>query len=314
MSLNSTSLAQVKEGALHFIEGSRHKFEGKLDALPEGSFERFYNISATLFYTANFSVCLIQLPVLRNCISLRNSISSLCGELSIRARQAFEAYDANRMHDRCMARLGHDSFVAANPAVNTAYTFVADVQLVDEIWAKWESAALFEIGSGNLNMYYHINNNWPLIHDNLLFARTLAMYHVTWDVTDTQTELITRCAGNYTIEKDGREVFFLAPKTAQCLAKSLLAARLPHLVEEAEVATFLPTAEAQFVDLVFQVFGTGAPLSLVCSLIARHLRDKRQASMYAKAELIGNLNPLKQTLAQMALAVAGCLADDDQDE
>jgi hypothetical protein len=83
----------------------------------------------------------------------------------------------------------------------------------------------------------------------------------------------------------------------------MIAARLPHLVEGAEVSAFVPTAEAQFADLGFQIFGAELPLSLVCGLCALHSGDQNQALMYAKAELTGNLNPLKQTLAHLALAV-----------
>jgi hypothetical protein len=96
-------------------------------------------------------------------------------------------------------------------------------------------------------------------------------------------------------------------KTAQCIAKALIATRLPHLCDAAEVSAFLPTAEVQFSDLGFQAFSCSLSLRLICSLCARNLGAKHQASTYAKAELMGNLNPLKQTLAQMALAAAECL-------
>jgi hypothetical protein len=65
---------------------------------------------------------------------------------------------------------------------------------------------------------------------------------------------------------------------------------------------FYQKQKHRFADLVFQNLGSGLPLSLVCSLCAQHLGDKKQALWYAKVELMNSLNPLKQTLAQIALA------------
>ena len=106
--------------------------------------------------------------------------------------------------------------------------------------------------------------------------------------------------------------FSCARKIAQCVAKALIAARLPHLVEEAEVSAFLPTAEVHFSDLCFQSCFSGLSLSLLCSLCARNLGAKQHASTYAEAELTINLNPLKQILAQMALAAAECLTKSEE--
>ena len=71
---------------------------------------------------------------------------------------------------------------------------------------------------------------------------------------------------SYSTEKDGRKLFSYARKTAQCIAKALIATRLPHLVEEAEMAAFLPTAVAQFPDLCFQIFHCALPLSFEFAL------------------------------------------------
>jgi hypothetical protein len=136
------------------------------------------------------------------------------------------------------------------------------------------------------------------------------MYRVTWDVSETHTELVSSCAGTNWRRRceDGREVFYHTPKTVQCYAKGLIAARLPHLVEQAEVPGLLLTAEAQLRDNTFQIgVSVGLPLSLVCGVCALHLRDKNQALVHAKSDLMGNLNPLKQTPARMAVAVAHCL-------
>jgi hypothetical protein len=193
-----------------------------------------------------------------------------------------------------------DSFVGFNQPASTAFTFLADIPFANEIWSKWEPAASFAAESGDFAYtFFHV---WPLIYDTQLLERALSLWHVTWDVSETQPELISG-AGKYSIEKDGRRVFYNTPKTAKCYAKGLIATRLPHLVEGAEVAASLPAAEEQFGDLTFQITGCGLPLSLVCSLCAWHLGDKYQAPVYARGELIGNLNPLKQTQAQMALAV-----------
>jgi len=144
----------------------------------------------------------------------------------------------------------------------------------------------------------------------ILLQRALSVCRVTWDVSETHPEFASVCHFHYSIEKDGCEVFNQAPQTAKCLAKGLIAARLPHLVEQAEVPAFLSTAEAQFADLISQ-FTTGLPLSLICSLCARYLADNKQASMFAKEELTRNLNPLKQALAHMAVGVAECFAEEE---
>lgn len=131
------------------------------------------------------------------------------------------------------------------------------------------------------------------------------MCRMTWDLSETQSELVSMCYQPYSIEKDGHQSFYNIPKTAWCFVKALIAARLPHLVEETEVLALLSAAELQFADLSFQTHFTGLPLALGCSLCARHLGDRDQASVYAKEELLRNLSPVKQNLAHMTLAVAG---------
>jgi hypothetical protein len=201
-------------------------------------------------------------------------------------------------------------FVGFNNSANVSFAYVANVTLTDNVWTKWEAAAIFSINHSHIRFFHW---NWLLIHDTRLLERALSMCHVTWNVSETQSEVIGMCGGAYTLQKNGHEAFYNTPKAAQYLAQGLLAAQLPHLVEEAEVPGLLPAAEAQFDDVIFQLYGTGVPLSLVCSLIARHLGDRSQALMYAKAELMSNLNPLKQTLAQMALAVPQCFIDDEEE-
>jgi hypothetical protein len=202
--------------------------------------------------------------------------------------------------------------VNLNQPASTAFTFLADIPFANEIWSKWEPAAAFAAESGDF--MFTIFHVWPGIYDIQLLERALSLWHVTWDVSDTQPELISMCFGKYSIEKGGRRVFYNTPKTAKCYAKGLIATRLPHLVEGAEVAASLPAAEEHFDDLMFQIMGCGLPLSLVCSLCARHLGDKHQASVYARGELLGNLNPLKQTFAQMALAVCNSVATKIEDQ
>ena len=192
-------------------------------------------------------------------------------------------------------------FVAENSPASAAFTFVADIQLTNEVWVKWEAAVLFAtVNCNSVDPFI-----WPLIYDSRLLERVLSIRQVAWNVPETTTSF--HVPFFYSAEKDGRRVFSFTRKTAQCIAKALIATRLPHLAEAAEVAAFLPTAEAQFPDLCFQTVYCALPLSLICSLCARSLGAKHQASAYAKAELMGNLNPLKQTLAQMALAAAECL-------
>lgn len=163
---------------------------------------------------------------------------------------------------------------------------MADIPLTNEIHQKWEPAAKSAASIGRFSFtVFHV---WPHIFDTGLLERDLSMYCVIWDVSATQTEVVSTCKGHYRSKKHGREVFYHAPKTAACFAKALIAARLPHIVEEGEVSAFLPAAEAQFADLTFLAMSTGLPLSLVCSLIVRHLGDKHHAAMYAKSELMGN--------------------------
>jgi hypothetical protein len=203
-----------------------------------------------------------------------------------------------------ISRSDYDMFVGVNQTLIVALTIIADIPFTNEIWAKWVPAALN--AAKNRNFAFGVFFVWPLIHDTQLLQRTLSMCNVTWDVSETHPELILMCVSNYSLEKDGRRACYHAPKTAQCYAKALIAARLPHLVEGAEVPALFPIAEAQFHDVVFQVNGAGLPLGLLCSLCAGHLGDNHQALVYAKEELIRNLNPLKQILAQMALAAAEC--------
>jgi hypothetical protein len=201
-----------------------------------------------------------------------------------------------------MAKSGYDPFVVFNLAGGVAFTFIADIRLFDEAWLIWESAASFAANSNNTRALA-VFNVWPLIQDARLLQRALSIWRVAWGAPATLAEMTAMSAGEYSMEKNRHQVFCYQPKTAQCLVSGLIAARLPHLVEKSEVVAFLPTAEAQFRDLVFQIFSTGLPLSLVCSLVARHLGEKHQAAMHAKAEL-SNLNPLKQAHAHIALASA----------
>jgi hypothetical protein len=191
-----------------------------------------------------------------------------------------------------------------------AISYVADIPLASEIWQNWESAALFASAKGNF-LQGSIIHVWPLIDDAGLLDRTLSMCRINWNASETQ--LVSMLFNNYSLEKDGVSVFHCAPKTVQCLVKCLIAGRLPHLVEQPELSAFLPAAEAQFDDLVFKIFGTGFSLRVVCSSIAKHLGDRQQALIYAKTEVISNFNPLKHILAQTALAVAQCIADEDED-
>jgi hypothetical protein len=317
----SLSLAQMKEGALMIIDSMSHKY-GKLDSFVVGSFARSAALDLSLEPAGSMIACSVESA------AVQNYTANILGGLETRAREAFEAYlpylffhcafedltfflpvcrrYESKFHALWIARSGHDVFVGLNPSSHAAFTFVADMQLTNDIWKKWEPAALFAANSGNFQ--YTIFAVWPIICDTRLLQRTLLMSRVTWAVAETQPELISACIGKYSIKKDGHEAFYNEPETAQCFAKGLIAARLPHLVEEAELLAFLPAAQAQFADLAPLSWGTGLPLSLVCSLCAQNLEDKKQASTYAKAALV-NLYPPKQTLAYMALGVAECLEE-----
>jgi hypothetical protein len=183
-----------------------------------------------------------------------------------------------------------------NSAANAAFTYIADIPLTTEIWIKWESALLFASINGQCSGIRALE----LIYDHRLLGRVLSICGISWSASETHPAF--QNSRRYSVGKGGYQAFYNAPKTLQYVARSVVAARLPHLVEEAEVYDFLATAEAQFADLSFQMLTAELPLSLVCSLCAWHLGDRKQALVYAKAELLRNLNPLKKTLAQMALA------------
>jgi hypothetical protein len=202
-----------------------------------------------------------------------------------------------------------DVFVSFNNPANAALTFCANIQLTNQIWAKWEAATLFASNNGSVVWVF---GSWSLMHDTRLLERILSMCHVTWDVREEQAELASMCQGRYSMVcRERGKVFFSTPEAIQHFAKAVIAARLPHLVEEAEASALLPAAETQFADLFFHIFGSGMCLGSICSLIAQHLGNKSQASLYAKAIMANNLNPVKQTLAQSVLAVTQC-QDSDQ--
>jgi hypothetical protein len=179
-----------------------------------------------------------------------------------------------------------------------ASIYAADIQLVDAIWLKWEEAALFSSNLGHCT--YTIFTIFPHIHDTQLLQRALSMYHINWEVSETHAELNTMCTDTWDATP---ELFYSTVKTARCFAKAVIASRLPHLVEEAEVSAFLPTAEPQFRDLFFQEVGASTTLSLLGCLCAQHTGDEKAAVRYSKAELDINVNPFRHTQAHMALGV-----------
>jgi hypothetical protein len=141
----SLSLAQVKEGALLFMDGCRHKCGQKaLDSFASGSFEKSHTLMWSLDPIAGQTICLVQLAALQD---YTNSV----GDLGTRAREVFEAYDAARFHARAIARSGNDGFLANYPA-HTAFTLVADIPLTEESWNRWEPAMQF--AANNERQFY----------------------------------------------------------------------------------------------------------------------------------------------------------------
>ena len=76
-----------------------------------------------------------------------------------------------------------DNFVGYNNPASAAFTFVADMQLTNEVWVKWEAAALF--ATANCNSVEPFI--WPLIYDSRLLERILSICQVAWDVSETNT-------------------------------------------------------------------------------------------------------------------------------
>lgn len=84
-SLN-VSLAQVKEGARHTLHGIEYKCrKAALDACPVSSFEKYFLLECSMFPVAFHSICIVELPAFKG-------FKDACGELSVRARDIFEAY------------------------------------------------------------------------------------------------------------------------------------------------------------------------------------------------------------------------------
>jgi hypothetical protein len=67
------------------IEASAHKYSKRvLNALPGSSYERYYILNGSLYPVAGQTVSLVQSS------KLREYIHEVCGDLSSRAREAFE--------------------------------------------------------------------------------------------------------------------------------------------------------------------------------------------------------------------------------
>jgi hypothetical protein len=60
-------------------------------------------------------------------------------------------------------------FVHTNNPASAAFTFVADIQLTNEAWVKWEAAVLFATASCNSVDPFI----WPLIFVSRLLGRVL---------------------------------------------------------------------------------------------------------------------------------------------
>jgi hypothetical protein len=288
----SMSVGQARKGVDIYLSACSYRY-GKevLSSLAVGSFEKYFALDLSNHPVGHVTLSLVELP------TLRNYIANFTGGLKTRAREILESYDSERCHNRSIARIGVDNFVQTNSAANMAFASIADIPLVTDIFAKWESALLYAANSsGDFSGIRLLG----LIYDDRLLERVLSTSRVTWDAPESHAAF--QSVQRYSLAKDGCSVFNDAPRTNQCIAKARIAVLLPQLVEGAEVAAFLATAEAQFADLRFQVIGVDLPLSLVCSICAWHLEANDQATAYAKSELAGNLNPLKQTLAQMHLA------------
>ena len=102
------------------------------------------------------------------------------------------------------------------------------------------------------------------IYDQAMLQHGMSLARVSWDTDESQPQLRSLCYMAWTAEQDGRCLFFNTPRTAAAYVKALIAARLPHRVEQKEVAAFLPIVDSQYRDLVFQSMCLSPPLSAVC--------------------------------------------------
>jgi hypothetical protein len=80
-------LAQLKEGARVGLDGYTFRIGKKvLDSLPLGSFERLRLLDASTFPFSCHTIYFIELP------TIKQYITSECGELDVRAREIYEMY------------------------------------------------------------------------------------------------------------------------------------------------------------------------------------------------------------------------------
>jgi hypothetical protein len=79
------SLAQFKQAALLFMEGCANNYAPKVvQSSPVGSFERYMNLMSSLCPVILMS-CQVEVA------ALQDYISTVCGDLDVRARETFQS-------------------------------------------------------------------------------------------------------------------------------------------------------------------------------------------------------------------------------
>ena len=262
------------------------------------------HIASTLSATPTFKKCwttYIQSPKAWRALHTRLltcTVVSLVTQIDRFQRTHACRFQAERDISRGISQAGLSSFLGTGATLAVAGTIVADMQLTNAVLAKTDEAALFASGVRPFGLA--ITHILPHLYDLPMVTRLLTACHLSWNVDSANPELAQLCFGTWRTEKQ----LYNVPETVAAMAKVIIAVRLPHRVQAAEVSAFLDTPEAHIHDSIQQIMAMGPTLSLLCSLCARHLSDGMLAERFAQSELSLNLNPVKQQQSLMSLALA----------
>merc|ERR1712216_395346 len=104
---------------------------------------------------------------------------------------------------------------------------------------------------------YTMHTTLPLVNNLPALQQVLSVCRIDWNVDSTSPELIQMSLGSSSFRMEER--VYNVPETAAAMAKALIGARFPHLVEASQLSDFLPAAEAHIQDTVYQVLSAGSP-------------------------------------------------------
>ena len=100
--------------------------------------------------------------------------------------------------------------------------------------------------------------------------------------------------------------FWQLPAALVVFMKALVARRLPHTVNKAEVQEFFSNTATrrQLADLALVLWDLTEPPTVICSMCLQHVGDTELAAVYTKVELTqDNPNPVKRFHANHRLAI-----------